>query len=84
MPQLKRLRRHFLIDQDLASASDEQMEVDIYSGGGYTGSASNGGAGSRKGERMMTPYESFMWTVWLPRVRSALKYVPTPPRVGRY
>jgi hypothetical protein len=23
----------------------------------------------------MTPYESMMWNVWLPKVRSAIKYV---------
>lgn len=26
-------------------------------------------------ERQMTPYESLMWNDWLPRIRSALKYV---------
>lgn len=32
---------------------------------------------------VMTPYESMMWNVWLPRVRSAVKYVSPPLLVLR-
>ena len=69
--QLKRLRRHFLIDKQLAQAED-RMDLDIYNG---SASHSNGGSSKKGTDRTMTAYETMMWTIWLPRVRSAIKFV---------
>lgn len=45
------------------------MELDMYG----TASATNGGTSKRGADRSMTAYETMMWTIWLPRVRSAIK-----------
>lgn len=45
----------------------EEEAVQVFSGGG--------GRGKRTivEDLVMTPYESLMWNVWLPKVRSAIK-----------
>ncbi|KAI5479686.1 tuftelin-interacting protein 11 [Pseudohyphozyma bogoriensis] len=72
--ELKGWRKHFLIDKDLPK--EASMDVDVYGSATYH---SNGLGGTRNaGERTMTPYESMMWTIWLPRVRSAINNVWSP------
>ncbi|KAM0754996.1 TFP11-domain-containing protein [Meredithblackwellia eburnea MCA 4105] len=69
--ELKAWRRHFLIDKDAKSAlGEDSMDVDVY--GAPTSN------GRRERERSMTAYETLMWTVWLPRIRSAINNVWTP------
>lgn len=68
VPELKRWRKHFLIDKDVIK-QDNGMDVDVFGSASY----SNGGSSQRAADRSMTAYESMMWTVWLPRVRSAIK-----------
>ena len=48
------------------------MDVDVYNG---SASFSNGGSSKKGTDRTMTAYETMMWTIWLPRVRSAIKFV---------
>ena len=48
------------------------MDVDVYNG---SPSFSNGGSSKKGTDRTMTAYEMMMWTIWLPRVRSAIKFV---------
>jgi tuftelin-interacting protein 11 len=66
--ELKKFRKHFLIDKDVVQQSDG-MEVDMYG----SASAANGGTSKRASDRSMTAYETMMWTIWLPRVRSDIK-----------
>ncbi|GAA5881378.1 hypothetical protein JCM16303_000153 [Sporobolomyces ruberrimus] len=70
--QLKRYRKHFLIDKHLAS-QPPSSSVDLYG----TGREEEEAISSRRrqkmdAERVMTAFESFMWTVWLPKIRSAI------------
>lgn len=73
---LKRWRKLFLIDKHAPPLTD-QMDVDVY------GSAPSAHPSSRAhdAERSMTPYETLMWTLWLPAVRSALNnhWQPSDP-----
>ncbi|GAA5873977.1 hypothetical protein JCM1840_006108 [Sporobolomyces johnsonii] len=71
--QFKRFRKHFLIDKHAPAPSADENALDIYGSG-------DGGAAARKrmGERAMSPYETLMWTVWLPKVRSAINNSWTP------
>lgn len=71
--QLKRYRKHFLIDKHLAS-QPPSSSVNLYG----TGREEEEAISSRRrqkmdAERVMTAFESFMWTVWLPKIRSAIK-----------
>lgn len=66
--ELKGLRRHFLIDKEVPNPEDG-MDVDVYGDSSY----SNGGSSARAADRSMTAYETLMWSVWLPHVRSAIK-----------
>lgn len=45
------------------------MDVDVFGAASY----SNGGNSKKASDRNMTAYETLMWTIWLPRVRSAIK-----------
>ena len=63
--ELKTLRRHFLIDKDVPKAEDS-MEVDVFED-------STNSSNPRAADRTMTAYETLMWTVWLPHVRSSIK-----------
>lgn len=65
---LKRWRRHFLIDKDLEKLMNG-MDIDEYG----QPDQSNGGSSKRGNDRSMTAYETMMWTIWLPQVRSAIK-----------
>ncbi|GAA6060714.1 hypothetical protein JCM10212_003335 [Sporobolomyces blumeae] len=70
VPQLKRYRKHFLIDKHSASGTAAPLDtVDLYGSG-----RSENEARLRKKEeaRSMSAYETFMWTVWLPKIRSAI------------
>ena len=62
LPALWKWRKAFR----LAAAPNDEGSVDVY---GRPSSR------ERKAEedREMTPYESLIWNVWLPRVRSAIK-----------
>jgi hypothetical protein len=66
---VSRWRRLLPCNDDL-SRSDDVM--DIY--GGFQGRQKNGrrGAGNER-TLLMTPFESMMFTIWLPKVRSAIK-----------
>ncbi|KAK4698524.1 tuftelin-interacting protein 11, partial [Phenoliferia sp. Uapishka_3] len=66
--ELKGLRKHFLIDKDLVAPEEESMEVDVYGESSY----SNGASSKKAMDRPMTAYETLMWTVWLPHVRSSI------------
>ncbi|GAA5836279.1 hypothetical protein JCM9279_002246, partial [Rhodotorula babjevae] len=63
--QLKRFRKLFRIDKDAlpvtSATSDPRAEAERLAE-----------ARKRQGERQMSPYETLLWTVWLPRVRSAI------------
>lgn len=45
------------------------MDVDVFGSASY----SNGGSSKKASDRSMTAYETLMWSIWLPRVRSAIK-----------
>jgi tuftelin-interacting protein 11 len=66
--ELKRWRKHFLIDKDVVK-QDDGMDVDVFGAASY----SNGGSSKKASDRNMTAYETLMWLIWLPRVRSAIK-----------
>lgn len=66
LPALWKWRKAFR----LASAAGDDGTVDVY------GRPAGAATGAGDDEREMTPYESLMWNVWLPRVRSAIKCVP--------
>jgi tuftelin-interacting protein 11 len=67
VPELKRWRKHFLVDKDVVR--QDGMDVDVFGSASY----SNGGSSKKAADRPMTAYETMMWTIWLPRVRSAIK-----------
>lgn len=62
LPVLWKWRKAFR----LAAASNDEGSVDVY------GRPSSRERQAEK-DREMTPYESLIWNVWLPRVRSAIK-----------
>lgn len=70
MTVLKRWRKHFLIDKDLDSMMN-RMDIGVYG----APNQSNGGSSKKGSDRSMTAYETMLWTIWLPKVRSAIKYV---------
>ncbi|KAM0788473.1 hypothetical protein ACM66B_001606 [Microbotryomycetes sp. NB124-2] len=72
--ELKRWRRHFMFDSKSELSSSE---VDVFGSRSY---ATNGGGarGRADPDRVMTAYETMMWTIWLPRVRSAINNVWAP------
>ncbi|GAA6003180.1 mRNA splicing protein SPP382 [Rhodotorula paludigena] len=69
--QLKRFRKLFLIDKHaIPSTAEPSKELDVY--GAQAQADKIAAARKRQAERQMTAYETLMWTVWLPRVRSAV------------
>ncbi|GAA6009422.1 hypothetical protein JCM11491_003551 [Sporobolomyces phaffii] len=67
--QLKRYRKHFLIDKHAVASSNPGPN------GAYDADAAAVSERRRQkleAERTMTAFESFMWTVWLPKIRSAI------------
>jgi len=69
--QLKRYRKHFLIDKHLLPPQNGNGTVDLYGNGDEDNTSSR--RKQKEGERSMTAFESFMWTIWLPKIRSAIK-----------
>ncbi|BGP14518.1 hypothetical protein JCM10213v2_002467 [Rhodosporidiobolus nylandii] len=69
VPALRRFRKHFLIDSSLSSPTDALLapRADPYEEEERLALLRK-----REAERGMTPYESLMWGIWLPRVRSAI------------
>ncbi|SCZ98960.1 BZ3500_MvSof-1268-A1-R1_Chr3-1g05734 [Microbotryum saponariae] len=71
--QLKRWKKHFLIDKHEARDLEVKKglgEAEVF---GSTGMRSGDGKGlGGKGDRMMSAYETMLWTIWLPRVRTAI------------
>ncbi|GAA5905277.1 uncharacterized protein JCM6883_006345 [Sporobolomyces salmoneus] len=70
--QLKRYRKHFLIDKHLSQASQSTSAVDLYGNAEEERAVSERRRMKMEAEREMTAFESFMWTVWLPKIRSAI------------
>lgn len=74
---LKRYRKLFLIDKHLApSTATGSTSVDVYGSGrdrDLEGDMSERRRHKVESEREMTAFESFMWTIWLPKIRSAIK-----------
>ncbi|KAK4053442.1 hypothetical protein OIV83_001608 [Microbotryomycetes sp. JL201] len=72
--ELKRWRRHFMFDK----AEPNSSELDVFRSRSYA----NGGKSRDRseGDRVMTAYETMMWTVWLPRVRSAINNLWSPEK----
>ncbi|GAA5822771.1 hypothetical protein JCM3770_003324, partial [Rhodotorula araucariae] len=73
VPQLKRFRKLFLIDRNALAApttGDPHDQADRLAE-----------ARKRQAERQMSPFETLLWTVWLPRVRSAINnsWPPSSP-----
>ncbi|KAH8556495.1 GC-rich sequence DNA-binding factor-like protein-domain-containing protein [Umbelopsis sp. PMI_123] len=68
--------RRLLPSNDDLSRSDDAMDVD----GGYHGRQRNGRRSGAGNERtlLMTPFESMMFTIWLPKVRSAINNTWNP------
>lgn len=66
--ELKRWRRHFLVDKTVVKSG---TDVGMYG----SVDQSNGGSSAKASDRQMTAYETMMWSIWLPRVRSAIKWV---------
>lgn len=64
--ELKRWRKLFLIDKHAPPPTDH-MDVDVYGA-----VSSHPASRSHDADRAMSPYETLMWTIWLPKVRSAL------------
>ncbi|GAA5860324.1 hypothetical protein JCM5353_006615 [Sporobolomyces roseus] len=75
--QLKRYRKHFLIDKHLPPSQNANGTVDLY-GNGDEDSSNPSRRRQKEGERSMTAFESFMWTIWLPKIRSAINNDWTP------
>lgn len=72
--QLKRFRKLFLIDKHAApTRTSASTDLDIYAQS--VRAEEDAEARRRQAERSMSPYETLMWTVWLPKVRSSIKYV---------
>ncbi|KAI8576857.1 hypothetical protein K450DRAFT_178668 [Umbelopsis ramanniana AG] len=71
---VSRWRRLLPCNDDL-SRNDDVMDID----GGFQGKQRNGrrGAGSER-TLLMTPFESMMFTIWLPKVRSAINNTWNP------
>ncbi len=74
--ELKRWRKLFLIDKHAPPPTD-QMDLDVYGADSFNPPASR----AKEADRSMTPYETLMWTIWLPRVRSAINnhWSPSDP-----
>ncbi|GAA5970505.1 hypothetical protein JCM21900_003885 [Sporobolomyces salmonicolor] len=71
--QFKCFRKHFLIDKHAPAPSADEDALDIYGSG-------DGGTTTKKrtDKSTMSPYETLMWTIWLPKVRSAINNSWTP------
>ncbi|KDE07376.1 hypothetical protein MVLG_02417 [Microbotryum lychnidis-dioicae p1A1 Lamole] len=71
--QLKRWKKHFLIDKHQARDLEVKKGLKDTEVFGSTGMRSGDGKGvGGKGDRMMSAYETMLWTIWLPRVRTAI------------
>lgn len=57
---------------NLPRSDDHDSEALIING------SSRNGAAAVETERVMTPWEGLLWSLWLPKVRSGIKYVHTP------
>lgn len=68
--ELKRWKRHFMIDKNQTKAANG-MDIDVYGAADST----NGGSSAKGSDRTMTAYETMLWTIWLPKVRSSIKWV---------
>lgn len=71
--ELKRWRRHFLIDKAQQKADAENRELDVFGSAAYTDGPSRLAA-----SQSMSAYETMLWTMWLPHVRSAINNTWSP------
>lgn len=78
--QLKKFRKLFLIDKYAApSRSSASTDLDVY--GQQVRAEQEAEARRKQAERQMSPYETLMWTVWLPKIRSSIKSVGSATRL---
>ncbi|GAA5976090.1 hypothetical protein JCM10908_005383 [Rhodotorula pacifica] len=78
--QLKKFRKLFLIDKhNPSSRSAASTDLDIYAQ--QVRAEEDAEARRRQAERQMSPYETLMWTVWLPKIRSSINnaWMPSNP-----
>lgn len=77
--QLKKFRKLFLIDKHAAPSRSFAASTDLDVYGQQVRAEQDAETRRKQAERQMSPYETLMWTVWLPKIRSSIKSVAAIP-----
>lgn len=79
--QLKKFRKLFLIDKHAAPSRSFAASTDLDVYGQQVRAEQDAETRRKQAERQMSPYETLMWTVWLPKIRSSIKSVACDTRL---
>lgn len=76
--QLKKFRKLFLIDKHAAPSRSFAASTDLDVYGQQVRAEQDAETRRKQAERQMSPYETLMWTVWLPKIRSSINNAWSP------